>query len=462
MVFAPLMGLGLLIAVLVAREQLGTTLAVAVTIGGISIIAAIWSSLLASRRLAQSLEGLRESLQGVAEGDYALKLSVDSRALVEPVAAAIDAARTPLQRRFHDLEASRDQLRTVLNSMVEGVVAVDDAQRVLLVNDSACRMFRLQESAAVGRPLWEQVRNHRLQELVARALTERRSVEGELEMLAPISRVLQVHAVPLPSEVQPGAVVVAGDVSELRRLEKVRQEFVANASHELKTPLASMKLCLETLLEGAIDDLANRDRFLTTANEQADRMDQLISDLLALTKIESAQVPLERRPLSVSAMVQASSERYAQLAEHKQIHLSVQSTAGDVIVFSDDRAVEQVLDNLLDNAIKYTNSGGQVRVYWQVEPGKCLVSVEDTGIGIPLNQKSRIFERFYRVDSARSRELGGTGLGLSIVKHLVNALDGTIDVKTQLGKGTTFTFSLPLAHSGTASSDSPREVPSLV
>lgn len=240
--------------------------------------------------------------------------------------------------------------------------------------------------------------------------------------------------------------MVATDISQLRRLEEIRQEFVANASHELKTPLASIQACLETLVDGgAIDDTEVRDQFLTMMSEQAERMNHLISDLLSLTRIENDEADLDLHPVDLETLVTQSVGRQSQTAERKSITLRMEPPAEPVQPLGDEESLEHILDNLIDNAVKYTDAGGLVTIRWRREGDACLLEVQDSGIGIPQQHLDRIFERFYRVDRARSREVGGTGLGLAIVKHLVQNQGGEIRVASQMGKGTTFAVRLMLA-----------------
>ncbi|MGQ0633071.1 MAG: ATP-binding protein [Planctomycetaceae bacterium] len=397
------------------------------------------------RRLNLGLGAALEALTRIEQGDFETRFPGEHRYLLEPLAESLEHVQAHLRGRFAELQANRDQLRTVLNSMVEGVIAVDSGQRVLLVNDSACRLFRIQEPAALGRPLWELVRNPQFQQWVSQAVVDGEPAGGELELLAPISKVLSVRIDRLSSDVAPGAIVVASDISQLRRLEQVRQEFVANASHELKTPLASIKACVETLLDGAIDDVETRVRFLETVNEQSDRLDRLVRDLLSLTRIESGGMKTDLHSVPLAEIVAICHERYRQHAGRKQMKLVVEPPETPISVLGDEEALEQVLDNLVDNAIKYTNEGGVVTIRWRLQDDGCVLEVEDTGIGIPQSHQARIFERFYRVDKARSRELGGTGLGLAIVKHLVQALGGAVNVSSRLGKGSVFSVQLRLS-----------------
>jgi len=424
-----------------------TTIACTSVLTVILLGAGIAVALVASRRIEADHQTVGQLLRLVADGDYSGRLPPDVRERVGGLAADLDRMTEHLRDRFADLQSHRDQLRAVLDGMVEGVIAVDDRQRVLLVNDAVCNMFGVEEAALLGRPVWEQIRHPKLQAWVSDAVSQSEPVGGEVRVLAPAQRVLMVRAVGLsrPQHQTGGAVVVVTDMSEVRRLENVRQEFVANASHELKTPLASIKACVETLLDGAMDDLEARQRFLTSINDQAERLDNLVRDMLALTRIETGESQRDVRPTPLESVVATCLVRHRQAAERKQMHVTADGSPSGVMLLADEESLEEIFDNLIDNAIKYTNDGGQVTVRWQVIGRDCAIDVEDTGIGIPQSHLTRIFERFYRVDRARSRELGGTGLGLSIVNHLVETLGGKISVTSRLGKGSKFTVQLPLA-----------------
>lgn len=396
-----------------------------------------------SRSYSTNLAAACHVLQHMSQGKVADRISYVDRQYIEPVAAAIDTLQDFLKDHFADVEADRNRLSTVLNTMVEGVIVVDDKQRIVLLNESACRLFRLSREAP-GRLLFELVRNPQLQQWTTQTLERREPAAGEMELRSPVARVLNVRVMALP-EVSPGgrAMIVASDISQLRKLERVRQEFVANASHELKTPLAAIKGCVETLIDGgAIDDPIARERFLTMLGEQADRLDHLVRDLLTLTRIESEGERQELQPVHLETVVTRCVARHRQSAERKSMHLRVEAPEPEAWPLAEEEALEHILDNLIDNAIKYTGSGGTVIVRCQTVAGQCVLEVEDTGIGIPQHHLSRIFERFYRVDRARSREVGGTGLGLSIVKHLVQGLGGEVTVASRVGKGSVFRVTL--------------------
>jgi two-component system phosphate regulon sensor histidine kinase PhoR len=243
----------------------------------------------------------------------------------------------------------------------------------------------------------------------------------------------------------PGVVVVLRDVSEVKRLEQMRQQFIANVSHELKTPLSSIKAYAETLLGGALKDPVHAQRFLERIDEQANRLHQLIMDMLSLARIESSQAPLELAIVPLGRVVQRTLADHERQAASKQVTLENRFADAPILVRADEEALRQILNNLIDNAVKYTPVGGCVSVAGRVDGGVVLCEVTDTGPGIAAEHHGRLFERFYRVDKARSRELGGTGLGLAIVKHLTQAMGGSVEISSQVGQGSTFTVRLPSA-----------------
>ena len=296
-----------------------------------------------------------------------------------------------------------------------------------------------------GRLVEELIRSPQVQEAVEATLRliNPTPYQGELSFPSrdgPVrspGRSLSVRGTPLPGDPSPGAVLVFHDVTELRRLERMRQDFVANASHELKTPLASIKAYTETLLDWALHDETVNVRFLERIDEQAERLNRLILDLLSLARLESGQEIFDHQPLSIIPVLESCVEAHRGRAEAKNLVLTFDP--GDLddesLILADEEALRQIADNLIDNAIKYTPENGSVRVSCRTQKDAIAVEVTDTGIGIPRDDLPRIFERFYRVDKARSRELGGTGLGLSIVKHLVQSIGGQLEVTSRLGSG---------------------------
>jgi two-component system phosphate regulon sensor histidine kinase PhoR len=416
---------------------------VAVAVAG---MVALGLSFLLARRVARPVQELTRAAQRIAGGDYSHRVYAAGRDEIAALARAFNHMSERLAVQFTQLAQDRHQLRTILSGMVEGVVALDAEQRILFANDRAAALLDFPPASAVGKKLWEVVRQRALQEVVKKALAGPEPLRQEVSWNGPPARTLTVHAARLsgsPHAASPrGAVLVLHDTSELRRLERLRQEFVANVSHELKTPLSIIKVCVETLLDGAIDDKEYRGPFLERIAEQSDRLHALILDLISLGRIEAGVEAFEFVPVPLGPVVHACLERHRTRATGKDQTLSAVPPADgrDVVAWAD----EEALDNLVDNAVKYTPPDGTIWVRWRREGDQAVLEVEDNGIGIPAQDLPRIFERFYRVDKARSRELGGTGLGLSIVKHLVQAMHGSVTATSRLGHGTTFTVRLPL------------------
>jgi two-component system phosphate regulon sensor histidine kinase PhoR len=397
------------------------------------------------RRRERVLQDATETLRRLTAGKFGFKLYAGGSPALADLARATNTAAETFAGRIDRLEGERSRLLAVLGGMAEGVVSLDAAETIVFANDRAGKLLGFSPIQAAGRRFWEVVRNRRMQEVIAAALAGPTPVREEMEWTGSAVRNLDVYVARL-SGPAPGAVVVLQDTTDLRRLERVRQEFVANVSHELKTPLAVIKVCAETRLDGAAADPAARGGFLMQIDEQADRLHNLILDLLSLARIESGTAALEVRAVPLEPAIHDCLDRHRARAEAKGQQLEIDPPSGpSVAARADEEALDTILENLVDNALKYTPAGGRVAVRWSVAAEQACVEVEDTGVGIPERDQSRLFERFYRVDKARARELGGTGLGLSIVKHLVQAMGGEVGVRSTVGRGTTFTIRLPLA-----------------
>jgi two-component system phosphate regulon sensor histidine kinase PhoR len=417
-----------------------------VVLGGMAVCLLLTLRLL--QRLRQPLRELTRAAERISTGSYGHQVYVSEPDELAVLARAFNQMSERLAVQFGQLREDRQQLRTILSGMVEGVVALDNEQRILFANDRAAQLLDFQVPAAVGRKLWEVVRHRSLYDVVRRVLSGRGAVQQEVAWNGSAARCLAVHAARLPGEHSDrGAVLVLHDTSELRRLERHRQDFVANVSHELKTPLSVIKACIETLLDGAIDDLPHRGKFLDRIAEQSNRLHALILDLLSLNRIESGAEVLDFRAVPLTPVVAECLERHRARAEAKNQTLEAVPPTEDpndsVAAWADEEAIGQILDNLVDNAVKYTAPGSRIQVRWRHDKEHVFLEVEDNGCGIPAQDLPRIFERFYRVDKARSRELGGTGLGLSIVKHLAQAMHGNVRAASRLGEGTTFMVRLP-------------------
>jgi len=401
-------------------------------------------------RWGRTLAEIERGVNALLDGRPTRPILPSSLGPVGRLARRFDAVAPQLEARIALLEQDRQQLRAVLSGMAEGVIAIDARRRLVFANATANRLFSL-DAASVGRLIPELIRSPQVQEAVEATLGGPGPYQGEISLamrealLRVHSRVLAVYGAPFPGP-PPGAVLVFHDVTELRRLERMRQDFVANVSHELKTPLASIKAYTETLLDWALADENVNVRFLKRIEEQADRLNQLILDLLSLARIESGQEVYEHGPLVLGPMIGSCVGSHRDRADAKGLSLELELGPLDdqIQVMADEEAIRQIFDNLIDNAIKYTPEGGSVRVACQLSDDGVTVEVADSGIGIPRDDLPRVFERFYRVDKARSRELGGTGLGLSIVKHLVQSIGGQITVASRVGAGSQFTVTLPL------------------
>ena len=348
------------------------------------------------------------------------------------------------EERLEALESERAKIRAVLDSMVEGVIALDRQGLVLLMNPSARRILDLGQEQVVGQSLLEVIRNRGLADLVelCQSLEPSEQCRREVVLQLPVQRNLEVNAMPLPES--QGVVLVLHDITELRRLEQVRAEFVANVSHEVRTPLTAIKGYLETLLDEAPAEPLTHRRFLEVAHTHADRLSRLISDLLNLSDIETGKVVLHARSVGLKDFVNEASTIFEKEATKRGIKLQNEISA-DMAVWADRDRLSQIFVNLVDNAMKYTPEGGSVIFRAFARDSQFLVfQVIDTGQGIPPADLPRITERFYRVDKARSRELGGTGLGLAIVKHLVYLHGGTLSIDSEVGKGTSIEIGLPI------------------
>ncbi|MCA9230654.1 MAG: HAMP domain-containing protein [Planctomycetales bacterium] len=396
-------------------------------------------------RILRPVQALTTAAEEVAQGAYPDRIEVRSEDEFGTLARSFERMSRELRLREVQLKSSLHRQQAVLGGMIEGVLAVDARQRVMFANPAAEKALSFHSESVEGRPLLEVVRSHELREIVVQTFRSGQLCQRDISLQGPAARTFNVHATPLPGEPSPGVVLVLHDVTELKRLEGLRQEFVANVSHELKTPLSSIKAYTETLLNGAIEDEQNAERFLHRIDDQADRLNELILDMLSLARIESGSTSFEMASVPLSRVVAACLESYESRFAAAKVALRNELGPDEVLVRADEESLFQVLSNLIDNAIKYTPEEGVVSIRCQADGDKAVIEVSDTGVGIASEHQERLFERFYRVDKARSRELGGTGLGLSIVKHLCQSMGGRVSVESEVGRGSTFRVRLPLA-----------------
>jgi two-component system phosphate regulon sensor histidine kinase PhoR len=408
----------------------------------LALVATGLLSVLLSAPLGRSLQEMMDAARQFSAGQLSARLPVRRYDELGELASIINHSADQLQGRMAEIARDRRRIDAILSAMDDGLLAVDHRGTVVLANPSLTRALDLREP--VGRHYLEVLRQREVGTLVEDVLRNGQRRETEVEILH-LRRVFAIAAVPFPGEEgsPPGVVLTFNDTTERHRLERIRRDFVANASHELRTPLTSIRGFVEALEDGALGEPETARRFLGKIRTHADRMTTLVEDLLELSRLESGDREPEwgdTQPAEVAAAVAAS---LAGLASRKDIRLR-HLDGGAPGVRTDAERLRRILENLVDNAVKYTPEGGHVEVTTSPGPdGGARVEVADDGPGIAAEHLSRVFERFYRVDKARSRELGGTGLGLSIVKHLADSLGASVSVQSEPGKGSKFTLSLP-------------------
>jgi len=369
---------------------------------------------------------------------------------LDNLSKAIDEITVRLRSKIDEVSKERDYLQTIFKGMAEGVLVVDERGRILVANHALRQLLHLPASVA-NRTALEIIRNAELEDAIRNVIRQERSASFELNLPLPLGKTFEVNVVRItssPEEVEKGADGVRGaiavfhDITRLKELEKVRQDFVANVSHELRTPLTTIKGYAETLLEGALQEKVAT-QFVQIIKRHADRLTKIVEDLLTLSKIESKEFQLKLEDVLVIEIIDDAIDFVKGAAEKKGMSIQKKDIFPALSVHADRGYLEQVLINLFDNAIKYGREGGEIIISAIEDRGEVEVSMRDNGPGIPKDDLPRIFERFYRVDRGRSRELGGTGLGLSIVKHLVQAHGGRVWAESQLGEGSTFYFTIP-------------------
>jgi two-component system phosphate regulon sensor histidine kinase PhoR len=399
------------------------------------------ASLMISRRFAGRVERLRSFSRRVAAGNFQPIEADRSGDALETLALSMNDTAAQLDSNIRSLTAERNLSSAILGSMAEGVAVVSAEERLLFSNPAFASILSLDASPAAGSALLETVRQMELIEAVRTVLRGEPAVHSEIVTGTLRQRFFSATVAPVREGA--GAVIVLHDITDLRKLERVRRDFVANVSHEFKTPLTAIQGFAETLLGGAAEEPENRERFLRIILEHARRLTRLTDDLLKLSQIEADRMELETQLLRPEDLVRACLDTTRLRAASKNISVNVELPPDLPPVLGDPRRLNEILQNLLDNAVQYTPAGGQISIRAEKAAKSVIFTVADTGLGIPESDQLRIFERFYRVDDARSREVGGTGLGLAIAKHLVEAHGGRIWVESEVGRGSRFHFSVP-------------------
>ncbi|MGA1840311.1 MAG: two-component system histidine kinase PnpS [bacterium] len=398
----------------------------------------------ASLMVTNPLEKMSSTVQEIAKGNFSKRLSILTGDEIGDLARAFNNMSDQIRAKIDEITASKSRFEAVLMSMFDGVMVVDAKGEILLMNQPIKDILLLRDEPAGRKPI-EIVRNIEIQKIVDSVLKLKKGLEScEVSILLQEEKTFLVQATPVIREcAAEGAVLVFHDITKLKRLEKVRQDFVANVSHELRTPVSCIKGYSETLLEGALDDKENAKDFLRIIYSESNRLSNLIDDILNLSHIESGGLTLDLKSCDIPSIINKVISGLKKQAEDKSIKIETYIPDGIPKIKADDARIAQVLLNLIDNAIKYSQAGSAVRVSVENKNEHIRIEVSDTGDGIPEKDLPRIFERFYRVDKARSRQLSGTGLGLSIVKHIVQAHHGEVSVESILDQGSAFSFTIP-------------------
>lgn len=442
-------GVARLAVSLTAVDEFAAMLQRSIIIGGV-VFACVSALLIAVsiRRITRPIAALREGAEQFARGNFAYRLPIGETDEVATLTDAMSLMARQLDERIRTILQQRNEQEAVLSSMAEGVIAIDTDERILNMNAAAGRLFDVDPRTAKGRAIQEVVRNIDVQRFAARTLEALEPAEGVITLRDGEDRHIQAHGSVLRDGDGRaiGAVIVTNDITQLRRLENVRRDFVANVSHELKTPVTSIKGFVETLQDGAAEDAATRDRFLAIIAKESDRLHNIIEDLLSLSRIEQESERMEvlLATTSVCDVVTSAVQSRAAIAAERSVHIDITCDPA-LRARANAQLLEQAVANLVDNAIKYSDTNTRVAVRAERSSEGVRIQVQDQGSGIPAEHLGRIFERFYRVDTSRSRASGSTGLGLSIVKHIVQAHAGTVSVESVPGAGSTFTIIVPPA-----------------
>jgi two-component system phosphate regulon sensor histidine kinase PhoR len=410
----------------------------------LGVVLAVVSAAL-SRRISRPLQDLREGAEEYARGRFQHRLTISGYEEIGALAATMNDMAAQLDEKIRTVTEQRSEQEAILRGMVEGVLAVDTVERVVSMNRACGRMLGVEPDGAAGRAIQEVVRNPDLQSFIRNALDQGGPSEGDVRLRGDGERHLQVHGAPLRDAQgqQMGVVVVLNDVTRLRRLEKIRRDFVANVSHELKSPVTSIKSAAETLLDGAATGQGDVTRFLTIIARQADRMSMIIEDLLNLSRLESTdQEGAELKEGDIEPVLHTAVDLCQDKTVARRMVVEIACLPG-LRARIDRTLLEKAVENLVDNALTYSHPAKTVRVAAAAEDSGVVISVADHGYGIERKHLPRLFERFYRVDKDRSREVGGTGLGLAIVKHIAEAHGGSVSVESTPGEGSTFSIHLP-------------------
>ncbi|MBU4483151.1 MAG: cell wall metabolism sensor histidine kinase WalK [Actinobacteria bacterium] len=410
----------------------------------ISLLIASLISLIISLGITRPVKEMTEISQRISKGDFSKKLAFRSPDEIGQLALSLDQMSEDLENKIKVISEDKNKMEIILSNVIEGIAAIDKKGKFILCNYAFEKIINCSRDKALGRFHWEIIRNNQLNELLKETLQKGRALTQEITILFPQEKIFYASSTPLGEKENIwGVVVVLNNITKIKRLEKMRIEFAANVSHELRTPLTSIQGFVETLKEGAINDPEKTQHFLKIIEKQSNRLNNLIEDLLHLSKIESQEIVMDLQSTNLKDLLDKVIAEFKEIIVQKKYQITTNISPQFPLLKVDPEQIELALRNLLDNAIKYTPEKGEISISVLEREKDIYIEVADNGIGIPSEHLPRIFERFYRVNKDRSRNLGGTGLGLAIVKHIAQAHKGTIGVDSELGKGSKFFFTLP-------------------
>lgn len=425
-----------------AMNRLWFSLSVA--LGLMFLIAAIASTMLA-RSITRPIDSIMDVTSRLRRNDYSSRVNTEPKGEIGDLSRSINALAASLQRQMKEIEENEQQLTSIISNMVSGVMLINQDGTVALMNSAMERFLSQHKDNIIGQPYEKVGERFALSPHIRTVFETNEKVHEEVHSYYPQERIMDAHLAPYYGQgwQQRGVIIVLHDITNIRRLEKMRSDFVANVSHELKTPVTSVRGFAETLMSGEVTDEETTKQFLKIIHDESQRLDRLIKDLLNLSKIEKKEMPLNLETINMTALVHEVSVTLQGVIEEKKTRLLLPDPSKDVYLQGDEDRLRQIILNLVGNGINYTAEGGAVKVSLKENVDKVRLIIQDDGIGIPEESLPRVFERFYRVDRARSRHSGGTGLGLAIVKHLIESHHGEIEVESREGEGTTFTVILP-------------------
>ncbi|SEK87196.1 two-component system, OmpR family, phosphate regulon sensor histidine kinase PhoR [Carnobacterium iners] len=402
---------------------------------------------LIAKYIAKPIEEVMNVAKKLSDNHYEVRFSGNGYGEINKLGQTINELAESLDDQMQEIDQNKERINELINHLVIGVMQLDEHRNIQIVNPAMCQIFDMDSNKLIGKSYAEATKSYGLSYLIEKAYRKKEIQNKEIYFYFPSERIVDANVVPIAGKTKEdmNLIVLLYDITEIRRLEKVRTDFVTNASHELRTPITALKGFSETLLDGAMEDKVILKQFLEIMLEESTRLNLLVNDILELSKLEQRQVPISFEEVVVKEAVLSTFKLMNQKAEQKKITMNL-FEEDSVKIEGDKNRLKQILANLVDNAVIYTKPGGTIDVTVKKNKNKAMITISDNGMGIPEDEINRIFERFYRVDKGRSRNSGGTGLGLSIVKYLVENSNGKITVESKVGLGTTFALIFPLRH----------------